>query len=72
MVATAGGCHSAGGWHASGGACRGATKMARGLRVGSMLMRLIDSALLAAATILTTAWAVFLGYIVGRLAGWFK
>jgi hypothetical protein len=34
-------------------------------------MRLIDDALLAAAVTLTAAWAFFLGYIVGWLAGWF-
>ena len=34
-------------------------------------MRLFDSAMLAAAAILTAAWAVFLGYLLGRLAGWF-
>ena len=34
-------------------------------------MRRFDSAMLTAAAILTAAWAVFLGYLVAHLAGWF-
>ena len=34
-------------------------------------MRRFDNVMLAAAAILTAGWAVFLGYLVARLAGWF-
>ena len=34
-------------------------------------MRLFNNAMLAGAAILTAAWAVFLGYLLGRLAGGF-